>query len=363
MLTKKYKNKWKKNKMEKVRKRIEWIDYLKAFACILVVLGHLIQSLQKSGIDNNQEITSFINWFIYLFHMPVFFFISGYLYEKRKKEFSWSNYKKFEVKKIINLAIPYFTFYLLFVGINMMFSDSVNNPRGIQDILNIFNKPMAPYWFLYALLSIFIAMPVIEKIFKDKKYLILFVLLLLKVISVFIKTNIYFLDSIFSNAIYFYIGNFINIKMKSEETNKIQDIFYNVIFISAYIIIALVIYTNINRINEKVLELIKIVLAVSGTYICIRIFKNVKKSKILDTMKQYTFQIYLLHTIFAAGIRIFLFKIENQNYNIHFILGLFASIYLPVLIAIICEKTKYLNFIFYPTKTVMELKRKETLGE
>lgn len=349
--------------MEKVRTRIEWIDYLKAFACILVVLGHLIQSLQKSGIDNYQEITSFINWFIYLFHMPVFFCISGYLYEKGKTEFSWSNYKKFEVKKIINLAIPYFTFYLLFVGINMMFSDSVNNPRGIQDILNIFNNPMAPYWFLYALLSIFIAMPLIEKIFNDKQYLILFVLLLLKVISVFIKTNIYFIDSIFSNAIYFYIGNFINIKTNSKETKKIKQILYNVLLMLVYIVLALVIYVNINQLNEKILELIKIVLAVSGTYICIRIFKNIKKSKILDTMKQYTFQIYLLHTIFAAGIRIVMLKIGVQNYIIHFILGLFASIYLPVLIAIICEKTKYLNFFFYPTKTVKEIKGKKKLQE
>lgn len=27
------------------KKRIEWVDTLKAFACFLVVLGHLLQSL------------------------------------------------------------------------------------------------------------------------------------------------------------------------------------------------------------------------------------------------------------------------------------------------------------------------------
>ena len=349
--------------MTNKKNRIEWIDYLKAFACILVVLGHLLQSFQKSNIDNNQNITSFIIWFIYLFHMPVFFCISGYLYERGKKEFSWSNYKKFEIKKIINLVIPYVTFYLLFVGINMMFSDSVNNPRGIQDILNMFNNPMAPYWFLYALLSIFIAMPLIEKIFKDKKYIILLVLLLLKVTSIFIKTNIYFLDSIFSNAIYFYIGNFINIKINNMETKKIKQIMYNVLLTIGYLVIAIIIYANIDRINENILELIKIVLAISGTYICISIFRNIKKCKILDTMKQYTFQIYLLHTIFAAGIRIVMFKLGIQNYVIHFIVGLLASIYGPVLVGIICEKTKYLNFFFYPTKTIKEIKEKKKLQE
>ena len=92
--------------MEKY-KRIVWIDYLKTFACILVVIGHLIQSLQMSNIDNYPQITGFINWFIYLFHMPLFFCISGYLYEKNKKDFSWKNYKNFEIKKIINLAVPF----------------------------------------------------------------------------------------------------------------------------------------------------------------------------------------------------------------------------------------------------------------
>ena len=66
-------------------KRIEWIDYLKAFACFLVVIGHLIQSLQKANIDNYIVITNFINWFIYLFHMPLFMCMSGFLYCKTKK--------------------------------------------------------------------------------------------------------------------------------------------------------------------------------------------------------------------------------------------------------------------------------------
>lgn len=346
--------------MTNKKNRIEWIDYLKAFACILVVLGHLLQSFQKSNIDNNQNITNFIIWFIYLFHMPIFFCISGFLYEKGKKEFSWDNYKKFEVKKLINLGVPYVTFYLLFVGINMMFSDSVNNPRGIQDILNMFNNPMAPYWFLYALLSIFIAMPLIENIFKDRKYIILFALLLLKVTSIFIKTNIYFLDSIFSNAIYFYIGNFINIKVN--ENKKIKTILYNILLITIYVILAWGVYININQINEKNFELIRIALAIMGIYVCISIFRNVKKVKILDTMKQYTLQIYVLHTIFAAGVRIMLFKLEIRNYTMNFIIGLMASIYVPVLVGIICEKIKYLNFFFYPIKTIEEIKRDKKRG-
>ena len=45
-----------------------------------------------------------------------------------------------------------------------------------------------------------------------------------------------------------------------------------------------------------------------------------------------------MHTIFAAGVRILLCKLGITNYSIHFVLGLIASIYLPIIISIICEK-------------------------
>ena len=57
------------------QQRINWIDWSKVFAIYLVVLGHLVQ---RTGIE------LYIFYFIYLFHMPFFFFISGYLFKVRE---------------------------------------------------------------------------------------------------------------------------------------------------------------------------------------------------------------------------------------------------------------------------------------
>lgn len=46
--------------------RVEWVDVAKGIGIILVVLGH------------NQS-PDYIIKFIYSFHMPLFFFLSGYL--------------------------------------------------------------------------------------------------------------------------------------------------------------------------------------------------------------------------------------------------------------------------------------------
>ena len=53
-------------------KRIDYMDILKALAIIAVVIGHC---------DSPHPLYNFI----YLYHMPLFFFISGYFY---KNEYS-----------------------------------------------------------------------------------------------------------------------------------------------------------------------------------------------------------------------------------------------------------------------------------
>ena len=338
------------------KERIAWVDYVKAFACFLVVLGHLLQSLQKANLDNYTQITDFIDWFIYLFHMPLFMCMSGFLYCKSKKEFTWENYKKFEKKKIINLLVPYITFYLVFILINVIFSGSVNNKRGIEDVLNIFNNPMPPYWFLYALLSIFLLIPLVEKMLKHNKQQIFSLLIILKVISIFWKSKIYLINSFMGYAIYFYFGSFI--KEKSGLENQ-KQIIKNIIMTMFYIIMAIVLYKYKTVCNAKLLGIINIIFAVIGIYISINLFRNVDKFKILDTFKSYTFQIYLTHTIFAAGIRIVLLKLGNTSYVIHFVLGILASIYIPVMMSIISKKIKYTEFFFYPIKTVEELKERK----
>ena len=54
-----------------MQNRIVYIDALRGFAILLVIVGHLIQFNYSSGIENP------IFNIIYSFHMPLFFFISG----------------------------------------------------------------------------------------------------------------------------------------------------------------------------------------------------------------------------------------------------------------------------------------------
>ncbi len=77
-------------------KRIHFLDIAKGLGIILVVFGHTYRG------------STLIN-FIYTFHIPLFFTISGVLYNKEKNR----NTNKFITKRIKTLLIPYLSFYII----------------------------------------------------------------------------------------------------------------------------------------------------------------------------------------------------------------------------------------------------------
>lgn len=80
-----------------IPKRLNWIDWAKAIAITMVVFGHIPQVRGSLPVN-----------YIVQFHMPLFFFISGYL---TKKEFfgrdTMNKYWK-------TLVVPYFFFNIFF---------------------------------------------------------------------------------------------------------------------------------------------------------------------------------------------------------------------------------------------------------
>lgn len=338
-----------------------WIDYTKMFACILVVMGHLLQGLNVAGIHWNERFYSYINTFLYIFHMPLFMCLSGYLYKKYAKINSWKEYFKFLKKKLINLGIPYVVFYLAFVLINMMFASSVNSKRGLEDILNILTNPMPPFWFLYALFFIFLVTPLLEKLLRNNRIIVLIITIVMHSINIFYHTEIYAIDIVEKYLVYFYLGAFLIDKVKDEYKNK-NIIIETISFICLSLVYCYIIEENIMAENG-IMAIFKFLLAILGVVASIQVCTNltniIKKRKVLNLISKNTFPIYLMHTMFSAGIRIVLLKLGVINFYLHFVLGLILGIFGPIIVAIILEKTKYGNFVLYPLKTVKQIKEQK----
>lgn len=83
----------------------EWIDILKGIGILSVVAEHIF--------------TGFFHQIIFLFHMPLFFFLGGYLFRKRDNlwEYFWTKAK--------HLLIPY-TVFLILLYFPIFFPDKSN---------------------------------------------------------------------------------------------------------------------------------------------------------------------------------------------------------------------------------------------
>lgn len=65
---------------------------------------------------------------------------------------------------------------------------------------------------------------------------------------------------------------------------------------------------------------------------------------------KYTMPFFLMHTLFAAPLRVVLFKVGIQNAVAHVTLGLSISFVGPIIAVSIMKKSKWLEFFLYPGK-------------
>ena len=79
-------------------KRVEWIDTLRGFGIFLVFLGHT--ALTDKHIEH----------YLFSFHMPLFFFISGFFFRATDVP---GSYRRFFLERINARMVPYMSFGLL----------------------------------------------------------------------------------------------------------------------------------------------------------------------------------------------------------------------------------------------------------
>ncbi len=121
--------------------RIGYIDNLKGFAIILVVLGHLIQYIT---VPDNYLYDGLWRW-IYSFHMQLFVMISGMT--ARTHLLTFNDLKTVVSRRFVQLIIPFIVWTVIF---SLSFRDFSFIPKAIID-------PGVGYWFLWDLFFISIA--------------------------------------------------------------------------------------------------------------------------------------------------------------------------------------------------------------
>lgn len=341
------------------QKREIWIDNVKVIACTLVILGHFFQSMVKEQIILGNELYLWFNQSIYSFHVPLFFICSGYLYQKFCRIDSLSKWVQNIWKKALVLGIPYFVFSSVQWLLKSIFSNALNvEMDGLLQIL--FVEPLSPYWYLYCLYFIFFITPTINSrmsaVFISGTAL---VLKLLKIIGIY--SNIYIIDVIMSNGIWFVIGmwlysmNIIGFSQKKTARN-LGCLSCIVFLIASLIHIPDTLFWDEGK------------AFFTGIWACIGIillvayrFRNSEQNTgFWKFSAKYTMPLFLMHTLFGATVRTLLLKLGIKNFVIHILIGIPTSFIGPVLLAEVMKRIR-LDFILYPGRYIS--KKKLSSGE
>jgi len=168
--------------VEDTIERKSWPDLCKGIAILLVVFGHAIGYVSTYGDGSGESsLLMAVDRWIYSFHMPLFFFVSGYLQQisETRRLYSWRCVKS----KLIALMVPYVIFSIVFWLFKFVFSKSVSNPVSIEDLLLIGIFPLSDLWFIYAITIFYLVRVLLVKGKIDDK-LVLIVALCISVIFV-----------------------------------------------------------------------------------------------------------------------------------------------------------------------------------
>ncbi len=129
--------------------RIAWLDVAKGLGILFVVLGHtlggIIDMPGRASPPQFREV--FLG--IYMFHMPVFFLLSGLLVRPRLAR----SRKGFLIDLIITVAYPYFLWSIIQYSAIYLAGSLVNRPveRFWPAILNLPWATISQFWYLYVL--------------------------------------------------------------------------------------------------------------------------------------------------------------------------------------------------------------------
>lgn len=302
------------------KKRIEYIDALRGFTMLLVIYSHVSGFCLNA---NTEELFTYNDLFTE-FRMPLFFFISGFVFYKMQRVWNCEKLKKFFFAKIKVQIISPLIFLFLFC---MLSKESF--------IHHITKDFMGGYWFTFALFEFFLLYIALELVLgKIKKNLpngfegmLLFIGGILYVLTsqniagnmpigkdILIATGFMRMHYF----IFFCFGTIIKNHFESF-TNALDKGYTTLLAIVTYIVVNVLMFTYSNAMLHFALYFIA---GISGIIMVFAFFRkhqdsfssNSRFGRAMQYVGRRTLDIYLIHYFFAKGSWINILPADIVNY-------------------------------------------------
>ena len=331
-----------------IKTRIDYLDSLKGFAIILVVLGHVCLGYNAARTyPSATGALAAIHKAIYMFHMPLFMTISGYVFHAGYLTDDGGVQRGRIFQQTLNLLLTCFLFSAMLGVLKMSAVGYTNSVTSWRDIQLIPVRPISPYWYLYVLATFYTAFAAGGAFLcRMHPAILLPALASLSVLGCFVDADTWFeLRRSLYYSFPFGLGIMLHRSAKWIPVNAITTPLFGV----GAVALAAAFWHDGRQIDA--IPVVNLAVGVSFTLFFWGAFSQIRilaRNQALRLVGRFSLEIYVLHCIFTAGHRAVLPRLGVTNAFTGTMANLIVSVLIPMLIGVVCRSVGVHGLIFRP---------------
>jgi fucose 4-O-acetylase-like acetyltransferase len=317
--------------------RSAWADVYKGAAIGLVVFGHVsggVLAAQLIPSPMKEQVSTTRDW-IYAFHMPAFFLISGAFAERSAHR----GLSRFLSDKARTVLYPYFLWGVIFWCAHWMMSNLTNSqpdPWALKRML--ITPPMGGSWFLYVIFFIFVLYGLWTQFGGGRKGFFTLAAVLF-VAEQYGRLAFWDAMSLAGHyCIYFAAGI-----LAGDAMRRLAEIGNTSVFAAittAGFVVMSVLFLN-GVAEQTWLNILPAFAGIAGLYGFSVLVTRTGPCEFLRFCGLCSLEIYVIHGFAAVLTRVVLVKACVRDPAIHLILGTTIGVLVPLLVAWLCRRAGF----------------------
>ena len=341
------------------------IQIMRGLAIVMVLFHHAISKVEI------KEALYVLDQIIICFHMPIFFMISGYLFQNGLNRYFEKGKGIFILRKARHLLLPYvFWTIFLWLGIQIacVLSSSIASkmseigfdPMSVEDLLYGLFTYQVYYtehlWFLYVLFVLFVINIILANLGSSGVSLIIW--LFIGISSLFVSLP-HIIERTMLWGIFFTFGRIIRSQDILEKMSwggggkrfSIRKICVLLVFFAASTLRIIGFNFGLTGMAASVtVQLVKYVIGFAGCgviYFIASLIKSARSGDVMKTVGDYSFDIYLMHNPYCVALcAVLLNQIIGVSAYITVVIATILGVVVPMVASrFVIRKSRLLSMV------------------
>lgn len=307
--------------------RLKQIDIMQGLAMILVVAGHHLFPFMPMWYGD-------LHYYIYLYHMPFFIFISGFLIRYSYHGVSsWQEYSTYIIRKVKKFFLPYFLVGSVIIALNHIESPELIIYQLWLLVTAPINSDATFLWYIYLLLILYVISPLI--FFLPKKIMGGGLICSVLLSNIHVESEVLCLRHLLMLFPFYFLGVIVadNYPLL-KKLDKSRLILGGMISMLVFLLLS-ILHFNVGW-NPMIEVAVKWISLPALTYLAWMLSKTFLTSRLLTFISVNCFGIYLLHMFFVHAIALFVKQTPLTETTTGTLLYFFISILLSILASSYC---------------------------